>query len=165
MMVGSGVPLGPKRTEDGGTECDREEDGGGEDEVLPDRAGHKGNAVLVREFVVLLDVGLAANDAAGHRPFVDAELQHHPDVEAGEGEQRAWDDEDVQRKEARERGAVDDGTAQHQVDKLPADERYAAHDGCADAESPVGVLIEAQHLAGEGHAQRHQQHEDAERSR
>ena len=32
----------------------------------------------------------------------------------------------------------------------------------ADAESPVGILVEAQHLAGEGHAERHQQHEHAE---
>ena len=38
----------------------------------------------------------------------------------------------------------------------------AAHDGGADAEAPVGVLIEAQHLAGEGHAEREQQQEDAD---
>ena len=35
--------------------------------------------------------------------------------------------------------------------------RHAAHDGSADAESPVGVLIEAQHLSGEGHAQGQEQ--------
>ena len=35
-------------------------------------------------------------------------------------------------------------------------------DGCADAQAPVGVLIEAQNLAGEGHAQRHQQQKNAD---
>ena len=43
-----------------------------------------------------------------------------------------------------------------------ADQGNAAGDGSADAEAPVGVLVEAQHLPGEGHAQRHQQQEDAD---
>ena len=68
----------------------------------------------------------------------------------------------MQREEARERLAADDGTAEHQVDQLAADPRHAADDGSADAEAPVGVLIEAQHLAGEGHAEREQQQEDAD---
>ncbi len=36
----------------------------------------------------------------------------------------------------------------------------AACDGCSDAEPPIGVLIEAQHLPAEGHPQRHQQEKD-----
>ena len=68
----------------------------------------------------------------------------------------------MQREEARERGAGDDGSAQQQMHQPAADPRHAADDGCADAEAPVGVLIEAQHLAGEGHAERHEQQKDAE---
>ena len=65
-------------------------------------------------------------------------------------------------EEARERGAGDDGTAEHEVDERAADEGHAAEDGSADAEAPVGVLIEAQDLAGEGHAEGEQQQEDAD---
>ena len=43
-----------------------------------------------------------------------------------------------------------------------ADEGHAADDGSADAEAPVGVLIEAQDLAGKGHAEREQEQEDAD---
>ena len=38
----------------------------------------------------------------------------------------------------------------------------AAGDRSSDSQSPVGVLIEAQHLSAEGHAQSHQQEEDAD---
>jgi hypothetical protein len=72
------------------------------------------------------------------------------------GEQDAGNDEDMQREEAREGCAADDGPPSMQMDQCAADKRNAADDGCADAEAPVGVLIEAQNLAGEGHAQREQ---------
>ena len=63
----------------------------------------------------------------------------------------------------RERVAsADDGPAEHHVDELAADPRDAAHDGGADAEAPVGVLIEAQDLAGEGHAEGEEEKEDAD---
>ena len=42
-----------------------------------------------------------------------------------------------------------------------AEKRNAADNGYADPQSPVGILIEAQDLSGERHAQRHQQQEDA----
>ena len=65
-----------------------------------------------------------------------------------------WNDEDVEREESRQRLAPDDGAAEHKVHEIAADHWDAADDGGADAETPVGVLIEAQHLAGEGHAER-----------
>ena len=40
--------------------------------------------------------------------------------------------------------------------RFVTDERDAARDRSADSEAPVGVLIEAEDLAGEGHAERHQ---------
>ena len=68
----------------------------------------------------------------------------------------------MQCEEAGQRGAGNDGTAQHEMDKLAPDKRNAAHDRSPDAQAPIGVLIEAQHLPGEGHAQRHQQQKDAQ---
>ncbi len=112
--------------------------------------------------MVFAIVGGLADDAAGHRPFVDAEVKNHPHVDGDESEQKAGNDEDVQREEARERWSADDGAAEHQVDERAADPGNAAHDGSADAEAPVGVLIEAQDLAGEGHAEREEQQEDAD---
>ena len=41
-----------------------------------------------------------------------------------------------------------------------ADDRRAGGDGRHDAEAPVGVLVPAQHLAGEGHAERAHEEED-----
>ena len=83
-------------------------------------------------------------------------------MQADEASRMPGNDEDVEREEAREGGAADDGTAEQQMHQGAADEGNAADDGGADAEAPVGVLIEAQHLAGEGHAERHQQQEDAD---
>jgi hypothetical protein len=60
----------------------------------------------------------------------------------------------VQGEEAGESCAADDGAAEQQMDQRRADEGDAAEDGSADAEAPVGILIEAHDLAGEGHAER-----------
>ena len=60
----------------------------------------------------------------------------------GKEQQRAGNDEDVKREEARERGAGDDGSAEEEMHEAAADEGHAAGDGCADAEAPVSVLIE-----------------------
>ena len=86
-------------------------------------------------------------------------------MEEDENQQRAGNDEDMKRKETRERGAGDDGTAEQQMHQAAADEGHAADDGCADAQAPVCVLIEAQNLAGEGHAERHRAAEKRRRSR
>ena len=42
-----------------------------------------------------------------------------------------------------------------------ADQRNAAHDGHADAQPPIGVLIKTQDLPGEGHPESHQEQKDA----
>jgi hypothetical protein len=59
--------------------------------------------------------------------------------------------------------AADNRSAEHQMDQRRADNRHAARDnGSADAQAPVGVLIEAHHLAGKGHAQREQKQNHAD---
>ena len=159
---GIGVAGGAEGAEEPGARHHADDDGGGEEHVLPDGVRHEGNAVFVSELFVFLDVGGAANDAAGHGPVVDAELQDQEKMQADEREQQAGNQKHVEREEAREGCARDDGPAQQHVDGIPADERNATGDGSADAESPVGVLIEAQDLSGEGHAERHEQQEDAD---
>ena len=89
-------------------------------------------------------------------------FKHHQQVHANEANEQAGNDEDVQREESRERVAGDDGAAQQQMHQTSAEKRNAAHDGDPDAQAPIGILIEAQHLAGEGHAQGHQQQKHAD---
>src|SRR5262249_6305791 len=138
------------------------EGGGREEDVLPDGVGEEGRAVGPRELVVLALVGRPPHHAARHRPLVDPELQHHQDVEGHEADQHPRDHEDVQGEEAGQSGAGDDGSAQHQLDDGRTEDGDAAGDRRADPEPPVGVLVEAQHLSGERHAQRHEQEEDAQ---
>src|SRR6266542_4054971 len=60
----------------------------------------------------------------------------------------------VHGEEARERSPRDDRPAQEHVNDRLADDRGAGGDGRADAQPPVGVLVPAQDLAREGHAER-----------
>ena len=66
----------------------------------------------------------------------------------------------VQREKAGKRRSGDDRPAEHEVEERASHARDAAHDGGADSQPPVGVLIEAQHLAGEGHSQSDEKEQD-----
>ena len=68
----------------------------------------------------------------------------------------------VQREKAGKRCTRDDRATQHQIHSPGPNHWDATHNRRSDSESPVGVLIESQHLAGEGHAERHQQQEYAD---
>src|SRR5258708_661901 len=50
---------------------------------------------------------------------------------------------------------------EHQVDQFRPDDGHTSHDGRADSESPVRILVESQHLPRERHAKRHQQKKHA----
>src|SRR5579872_3855550 len=76
-----GLAAGAVGPEDDGADADRGDHGGGEDQVLPERAGNEGDAVIVGELVVLGDVGVTADESSRHRPLVDAKLDDHPDVD------------------------------------------------------------------------------------
>jgi hypothetical protein len=69
-------------------------------------------------------------------------------------------DEDVEREEAGQGLPGDDGAAQHHLHDLRPDDGSAAGDGRADPEAPIRVLVEAQDLAREGHAERTEKKED-----
>ena len=78
------------------------------------------------------------------------------EMQADEADQQRGNHEYMQREKSRQSFAGDDRSAENQIDDLEADDRSAARDRRADAESPVCVLIEAQHLAGERHPERAQ---------
>src|SRR6201997_2103929 len=65
-------------------------------------------------------------------------------------------------EESRQSRTRDYGTSKHQPDDGGTENGNAARDGCSNTESPIGILIKAQHLPAECHAQRHQQQKDAD---
>src|ERR1700730_16020822 len=71
-------------SEHGCANCNRGEDRRGEEGVLPHSSRYEWPAILLRQFVVFRQVRRATNDAARHRPFVDAELDDHPHVKERE---------------------------------------------------------------------------------
>jgi len=72
---GVGTARGAEGTEVGSDQGEREENTSTKEKILVDGAGNKGNAVFLGELVIFLDVGGFANDATGHGPVVDAELE------------------------------------------------------------------------------------------
>ena len=156
-MVGSGCPLGPNGPKYTAHAAIAQKDKAGEKHVLRDRAGHKRNAIFVRQLVIFLHVRRAANDSSRHRPFVDSELQHQEQMQADECNQRSRDHEHMQREESRKRRARDDRASQQKVHDPRPQNRYAAGNGRSDAQSPISVLIESKHLAGKGHSERQEE--------
>jgi len=159
---GVGEALRPEGPEIGRAGHHGQDDRAPEDEVAREGHGHEGHAVLVDERVVLLHVGLPADEPARHRPLVDPELDDHEQVNAEKADQGAGNDEDVKRKEAGQGCPGDDGTAQHHLHDLRSEDGRAAGDGRSDPEAPIGVLVEAQDLSGEGQSQRAQEQEDSD---
>src|ERR1700756_4412306 len=65
-------------------------------------------------------------------------------------------------EESRQSRTRDYGTSKHQPDDGGTENGNAARDGCSNTESPIGILIKAQHLPAECHTQRHQQQKNAD---
>src|SRR5215467_5947903 len=82
-------------------------------------------------------------------------------MESDEADQQAGNYEDVQREEAGESRPRDNRSTQQELDGEWTNDGNTAANRCADSESPIGVLIEAQHLSAEGHAEGHQQQKHA----
>src|SRR5579883_2209676 len=158
---GIGAPTGAKGAEIESARSDGQKNDSGKDKILPDGIRDKRHAILLEKFFVFGGISGAADDAAGHRPLIDAQLEDHQKMEADEGDEQAWDKENVQGEKAGERGPGDDGPTEHEFHGERADDRYTAGDRGADADAPVGVLIEAQDLTAEGHTKRHEKKEDA----
>ena len=82
-------------------------------------------------------------------------------MHADERDQQSRNHEHMQREKARKRCACNDRPAQQQIHEPRTQQRDPAHDGCANSQSPIRILIESQHLARKGHAERHQEKQDA----
>src|SRR5246127_359286 len=67
----------------------------------------------------------------------------------------------MQGEESRQSRTRDDWTSQNQLDEGGTENGNAARDGCPNTEPPICILIEAQYLPAECHAQCHQQQKDA----
>ena len=161
MMAGSGCAAWAKGTEEESAGHHGKQDDCRKDSVFPRGIRHEGNAGGFGQSRVIAVIIRLAHKTPRHRPFIDSQAQNHQQVQAHEGQQQSGYQEDVQRKEARKRGAADDRPAQQEMHHGSAGERNAADDGSADAQAPVGVLIEAQDLSGEGHAQGEHEQKDA----
>jgi hypothetical protein len=132
--------------------CDNSQhDGSSKGSVFPGGVRHKGYAALPRRLVILALIGGFPYQASRHGPLIDAQAQHHPQMHADAHQQNARDDEDVQREEPGQRNSADDGPAKKNMHQKRPEEGHPAHDGGADSEAPIRVLIEAQHLAAKGH--------------
>ncbi len=83
-------------------------------------------------------------------------------MNAHKSDEGTGDDEDMDGEEAGKGFARDDRAAEHQFDHRWPNDGGATGDGGADSETPIGVLIEAQDLAGEGHSEDHEEEENSD---
>ncbi len=157
-MVGSGCPVGPKGPKYSAHAITDEHDRRGEDNVLPDAIGNEGFAFVLRP----------GGDTHAHRCFLRTRrpgighslMPRRSTIHTCTPTPSSRMPGITKTCSAKKRDSVcpaDDRSAVDQVHQVGADKRDAAHDGGADAQTPVGVLVEAQHLSGEGHAQGQQQ--------
>src|SRR5262249_37770167 len=93
---------------------------------------------------------------------IDAEPEHEPEVEPDHADEDARHEKYVHREESRQRASRDDRPAEQKMDERVADARRSRRNRRTDPEPPVGVLIPAEDLAGEGHAERAEEQEDAD---
>jgi hypothetical protein len=94
--------MAPARRAEGaevrGAQGDARDQNPGEKDVFPDRVGHERLAVFVNQIVVVLQIRRATDKASRHRPFIDAELQHHQEVQAYKTDENPGNHKDVQRE-------------------------------------------------------------------
>src|SRR6267154_3184298 len=129
-----------------------QEDETGKEQIFPYRIRNKGRAIFSCELMVFVFVRCALDETSWHRPFVNSELQHHQEMKTNETDQHSWNHEDMQREKSRQRRSGNNRSTEHQFHDYWACNGYATGDRSSDTQSPVSVLIAAQHLSAEGHA-------------
>src|SRR5882724_6259073 len=134
-----------------------QEDESGKEQIFPYRIRNKGRAIFSRELMIFVFVRCALDETSWHRPFVNSELQHHQEMKTNETDQHSWNHEDMQREKSGQRRTGNNRPAKHQLHDYRAQNRHSTGDRSSNSQSPICVLIEAQHLPAEGHAQCHQQ--------
>ena len=135
---------------------------GSEEQILPDRVGNERCAILLRQFVVfaMYVARLTRRPGIGHSlmPSFSTIKRCRPTNPISiPGMTKTCS---AKNRESVAPAMI--GPTEHQLHDRGTDDRHAARDRCADSESPIRVLIETQHLPGEGHAECHQQKKDTD---
>ncbi len=140
---GIGPSARPEWPEIDGASRYRGQNEGGEEQILPYRVRNKGLAILFHQLFILGRVRRAFHKASGHGPIVDAQLQHHQEMQAHQANQHPGNHENVEREKTRKRGAGNNRAAEHEFYGGGPQDRHAAGDGSADSQPPIGVLVES----------------------
>ena len=151
-----------ERSEPEGTEQYGEDDHAAGDHVLSRGVGEERHTVPMHFVLVPPSICLAVDHATRHRPLVDADPEHEPQMEPDHADQDSGNEEDVHREESRQCAPRDDRTTEQHLNERVADTRGTRCDRRPDPEPPVRVLIPPQDLAREGHAERAQEQEHAD---
>src|SRR5215472_12411869 len=77
----------PKWTEEQRARGNRQDNERCEEHVFPDGVGNEGGPVFFRKRVIFGFVACSSYNASRHRPFVNAQLQHHQYMETHEADQ------------------------------------------------------------------------------
>lgn len=151
MMPGSGgFPNG------GGarSQCQHRDDhdhGDAEDHVAPSGVRPKRFSFCCNQFLVFLAVGFGVNPFAGLGRLGNAVAQNQPKMQPDEDENKAGQDENMNRKKPGKGCATDRVATQNKMREPWADERRAPGLFRRNDHGPNGILIPAQELAGKPH--------------
>src|SRR5579863_1986709 len=82
-------------------------------------------------------------------------------MHANECDQQSWNNKNVHREKPGKCRTRNNRAAQHKIHSPGPNHWHSTRNRCPNSQSPIGVLVESQYLAGEGHGERHQQEEHA----
>src|SRR5262245_65839914 len=116
------------------------------DHILSRSVREERHTVPVHFFLVPASICLAVDHAPRHRPLVDADPEHEPQMEPDHSDEDSGNEEDVHGEEPRQRASRDDGTTEEQMNEGVSDTWGTRRDRRADPEPPVHVLIPTQYL-------------------
>ena len=157
-----GIAARAKRPEVPSTRHHADNDGGGEKHVLPDGGRHETER---RRLWVSSSYSLRYVERRTTRPGMGQSLMPHFNTSSRCSETSAISSPGIRKTwSAKNRESVAPamiGSTQQHVDHGRTNKGNTAGDGSANPQTPVGILIEAQNLTGEGHAERHQEQENA----
>src|SRR5712692_1089167 len=71
-----------------------------EEHVLPDRVGNEWRAILLRQFMIFVNISGLADHAPGHWPLINSQFQNHQKVNGHKCDEKPGDDEHVQSEES-----------------------------------------------------------------
>src|SRR5262249_13798574 len=107
---GIGLAARSKRAEEESAGGDGEQDDAREEDIPPNRIGHKRLAIAMDQFLILPQIRRPPDHSTWHGPLADSQFQHKKHMQADERDQQSRNDENMQCKEARQCWTRDYGT-------------------------------------------------------